>query len=431
LASNSVDLAFTETYQTTADIINTPDMVSIPLAAQALVMVYNLPGITEGSLTLSMQLVARIFLGSITKWNDPSIVALNTGVLLPNVNITLVVRDDLILESLVFDQGMRSTSSDWASKVPSVTNGVVQWPYTSGQFLRRRDRFSQATAMATQPYALSYMWLDAANDLGIPYVNFMGSNGVILDPTGDGILFAVIEKGGPGTFTPITNLLDLTVPSNPYAWPLASYSWMVIRKLAFRQTCAINAETLKFILWFYTSTPAATLATTLSFTIPPSQIIAQHKVLVLINSEIFCAGDLVLPVSNAETSTGVGSELAVNLLSLFPAVYQSSSTVNGTVEFSQDESSNAIERLMWGEVDFAVECASSMSQNELEMTLESNEVIQLPLFASRFVMIHSLSTISSDDDDGLILDFNTLSDIWQGIHCLHVPHLCITTVLTI
>jgi hypothetical protein len=87
LASNSVDFAIGDSAQNLQDGINTPDMASIPFAAQALVLVYNLPGIADGSLTLSMDLVTRIMLGNITSWKDPSIVTLNPGVALPDVNV--------------------------------------------------------------------------------------------------------------------------------------------------------------------------------------------------------------------------------------------------------------------------------------------------------------------------------------------------------
>jgi phosphate transport system substrate-binding protein len=82
-----VDFAMADSAQNLQDGINTPDMISIPFAAQALVLVYNLPGIADGSLTLSMEVTARIMLGNITSWKDPSIVALNPGVALPHTNV--------------------------------------------------------------------------------------------------------------------------------------------------------------------------------------------------------------------------------------------------------------------------------------------------------------------------------------------------------
>jgi ABC-type phosphate transport system substrate-binding protein len=277
----------------------------------------------------------------------------------------------------------------------------------------RRDRFSQATAMSTIPYTLSYMWLDQANDLGIPYASFYSKNGVTLEPTYDNVMFSVIEKGGPGSLT-VDRLLDLTVPNGPYSWPMTAYAWMVVRKLAFRETCAINLAMLEFMLWYYTSSAAITLANNLAFSLPPTQTIAQWDIITLINTEVYCGGSLVLPAENSITSDGIGTEFATELFELYPSVYSSLVSDNGTIDYLLTESDAALERLMWGEVDFIISVASSMDQTELELALESGEVIQLPLFLSRFVQIHSLPTISSTDTVGLILDYATLSDIWQG-----------------
>jgi hypothetical protein len=70
---------------------------------------------------------------------------------------------------------------------------------------------------------------------------------------------------------------------------------------------------LKFWYWFYTSDTAKTLATSLQFVIPPSQILAAHKIIDVLNSGIYCSGELALPAERTETSLGIGSGMAVSL----------------------------------------------------------------------------------------------------------------------
>jgi hypothetical protein len=70
--------------------------------------------------------------------------------------------------------------------------------------------------------------------------------------------------------------------------------------------------------------------------------------------EIFCAGDLVLPVEQSLTSIGVGTAIATSLFTIYPSVYTSIEEVNGTVEYSPTDSDDALQRLMWGEIDFAI-----------------------------------------------------------------------------
>jgi hypothetical protein len=80
--------------------------------------------------------------------------------------------------------------------------------------------------------------------LGIPYASFKNSAGVVISPTADSVLFAVMEKGN----TPIistttglpTTLLDLTAPSGITAWPIVTYAYLILRTSAFRQTCALK-----------------------------------------------------------------------------------------------------------------------------------------------------------------------------------------------
>jgi phosphate transport system substrate-binding protein len=218
LASNSVDFATADSANTLADSIATPDMISIPLAAQALVVVYNLPGITDGSISLSMDLITRIFLGNITKWNDPSIMASNPGISLPNSDIILVTRGDISTLTTVLHTALSTHSTKWSTSVSADSNGILTWPYTTNMLVRT-NFFGHGTALATIPYTLSYMWLDEANALGIPYANFQNKLGAIIKPTSNSVLFAVMEKGATPLESANSGLLDLTIPSGNYPIP--------------------------------------------------------------------------------------------------------------------------------------------------------------------------------------------------------------------
>jgi hypothetical protein len=80
---------------------------------------------------------------------------------------------------------------------------------------------------------------DEAASLGIPLVNFQSSHNVLLVPSYDSVLFAVMEKGG----VPVTSgqlVVDLTIPEGAYAWPMTSYSWLILRKDVYRYSCSIK-----------------------------------------------------------------------------------------------------------------------------------------------------------------------------------------------
>lgn len=80
--------------------------------------------------------------------------------------------------------------------------------------------------------------------------------------------------------------------------------------------------------------------------------------------------------------------------------------------YTETVSDDAMERLLWGEVDFAIVTSSSMNPAHLENALSSGEVIQLPLFQSRFALIYSIPGFSSSDET-IILDYTTMADMWM------------------
>jgi hypothetical protein len=76
-----------------------------------------------------------------------------------------------------------------------------------------------------------------------------------------------------------------------------------------------RTATLKFWYWFYTSSTAASLAKTMSFVIPNEQILEAHGIIELLNSGIFCSGELAYPVTRTDVSIGCGSAMALYVIS--------------------------------------------------------------------------------------------------------------------
>lgn len=106
------------------------EVVHIPLAMGAAVPCYNLDEVKE-TLNLSGQVLADIYLGKITKWNDPAIAKLNTGVTLPSKDIAVVYRSDGSGTTYIFTDYLSKVSTEWKSTVGQGTS--VKWPYGTGQ----------------------------------------------------------------------------------------------------------------------------------------------------------------------------------------------------------------------------------------------------------------------------------------------------------
>src|SRR5277367_6087813 len=90
------------------------------------VMVVNLPGIQPGQMTLDGSTIANIYLGKITKWNDPAIAKLNPGLKLPDTAIAVVHRSDGSGTTFIFTNYLSKVSPDWEAQVGGGT--AVQWP---------------------------------------------------------------------------------------------------------------------------------------------------------------------------------------------------------------------------------------------------------------------------------------------------------------
>ena len=137
-------------------------VLQVPVALGGVAIAYNLPGVTA-TFKLTRQLIADIFLGKITKWNDPAIAKLNPGVNLPDMPIVVVHRSDGSGTTYIFTDFLSHVSPDWKSKVG--TGKSVTWPAPSsvggkgnegvaGQVRNRpgRDRLRRAGVRAREQH---------------------------------------------------------------------------------------------------------------------------------------------------------------------------------------------------------------------------------------------------------------------------------------
>src|ERR1700749_4973753 len=100
-------------------------VLHIPVAAGAVVITYNIPGVTA-ALNLTGKDLADIYLGKITKWNSPEIAASNKGVKLPDLPIVVIHRSDGSGTSYIFSDYLTKVNPDWSSKIGKAT--AVNWP---------------------------------------------------------------------------------------------------------------------------------------------------------------------------------------------------------------------------------------------------------------------------------------------------------------
>ncbi|GAC1338450.1 MAG: phosphate ABC transporter substrate-binding protein PstS [Acetobacteraceae bacterium] len=106
------------------------NLVQFPMVMGAVVPIVNLPGIQSDQVKLTGEMLSDIYMGKITKWNDPKLVEMNRGVEMPNIAIAPVYRADGSGTSFVFTSYLSEVSAEWKSKVGASTS--VKWPTGAG-----------------------------------------------------------------------------------------------------------------------------------------------------------------------------------------------------------------------------------------------------------------------------------------------------------
>ena len=193
----------------------------IPTVMGAVVVTYNLPGISGGSLDFDGPTLADIFLGRITRWNDSRIGALNPGVTLPGDDIIVAHRSDGSGTTFIFTDYLAKISSAWQSSVGSATS--VQWPTGLGG--KGNEGVTQLVKQSEG--AIGYVELIYALSNSLPTARLKNAAGNFIEPTLKGITAAAQSAELP----PDTDFrVSITNAPGPDAYPISSFTWLLVRR---------------------------------------------------------------------------------------------------------------------------------------------------------------------------------------------------------
>lgn len=190
-------------------------VIQLPVALGGEGIAYNLPGIAKG-LKLTGPVVADIFEGNITTWNDPQIAKLNPGMKLPNMPITVAHRSDGSGTTYIFTDYLSSVSPYWATKVGK--GKAVSWPAPSS--VGGKGNEGVAGLVQQTPGAIGYIELAylLANDM--TYAQLQNASGNYVYPSLDTVAAAAATK--PDVSATNFSIVNST-GANSY--PISGYSW--------------------------------------------------------------------------------------------------------------------------------------------------------------------------------------------------------------
>ncbi len=215
-------------------------LVQFPTVIGGVVPVFNIKGIANGQIRLTGTVLADIYLGKISKWNDVALTQLNPGVPLPDAVISVVRRADGSGTSFIFTNYLSKVSADWKAKVGEGT--AVNWPIGAGG----KGNEGVSAFVQRLPHSIGYVEFAYAkqNKMTTALLKNQAGNFVLADD--DNFKAAAAGADWSKTFYQI-----LTDQAGKDAWPISGATFILMHKA--QQKPEQAKSILKFFDWAYTS----------------------------------------------------------------------------------------------------------------------------------------------------------------------------------
>ncbi|MDT7836686.1 phosphate ABC transporter substrate-binding protein PstS [Aquabacterium sp. OR-4] len=213
-------------------------LVQFPTVIGGVVPVVNIQGIQPGQIKLTGQVLGDIYLGKITKWNDPAITALNAGVPLPAADISVVRRADGSGTTFIFTNYLSKVNAEWKAKVGDGT--AVNWPIGAGG----KGNEGVAAFVQRLPNSIGYVEYAYVKQNKMTYTQLKNKDGVYVSPSDTAFKAAAAGADWSKTFYQIT-----TEQPGKDAWPLSNPTYILMYKVQDKPASASAA--LKFFDWAF------------------------------------------------------------------------------------------------------------------------------------------------------------------------------------
>jgi phosphate transport system substrate-binding protein len=243
LSEGTVDFGASDSPMSDADMAKAKGPVMhFPTVLGAVAVTYNLPGVASG-LKISGLILADIFAGRITKWNDAKIASLNPGAKLPNSDILVVHRSDGSGTTFVFTDYLSAVSPAWSS-APG-RGKEVSWPVGLGG----KGNEGVSGQVKQTPGAIGYVELAYAKQNNLPYASIQNAAGNFVAPSPEGMTAAA---AGVAEKLPATTDYRLSIvnANGANAYPISSFTWILVYS---QQPDSAKGEKLRdFLRWALT-----------------------------------------------------------------------------------------------------------------------------------------------------------------------------------
>ncbi len=259
IKAKTVDFGASDMPLSAAD-LDAAGLMQFPAIMGGVVAIVNLDGVAPGQMKLTGPVIADIYLGKITKWNAPAIVALNPGVKLPSDEITVVHRADGSGTSFLFTDYLSKTSPEFNTKVGP--GAAVKWAVGVG------GKGNEGVAANVQRIkgAIGYVEWAYAKKNKITHTQLQNKDGQFIQPSDDS--FKAAAAGAEWSKTPGFAIV-LTNQAGKESWPITGVSFILMHKT--QADAAKGKEVLKFFDWAYKSGEA--MAVDLDYVPMPQSVV--------------------------------------------------------------------------------------------------------------------------------------------------------------
>ena len=244
---NTTNIGASDVFLTAAQVNTYPDVLNIPVAISAQAINYNLPGIpTTTHLNFTGNVLAGIYNGSITTWNNAAIAKLNPGVTLPSNTIVPLHRSDSSGDTGLFTAYLSATSPDWAKNTGQGT--TVSWPSVPSAEAENGNS-GMLSACNTTQYCIAYIgvsYLTQATADGLGNADLQNLAGNFVQLTTPNISAAVQAQY---TSTPANERYSLVYGPGATSYPIVNYEYVMVQQ---HQASTTLQQDIQAILWYAT-----------------------------------------------------------------------------------------------------------------------------------------------------------------------------------
>jgi phosphate ABC transporter phosphate-binding protein/phosphate ABC transporter permease protein PstC len=220
-----VDFGATDAPLTSLEMEKAREAVHIPETIGSIIVSYNIPEVPDSGLKLTGSILAGIYLGEITKWNDPQIQKLNPDLFLPTQNIIVVHRSDGSGTTFVWTDYLSNVNNEWKAQVGKGKS--VQWPTGVGA----PGNEGVASTVKSTPYAIGYVELSYALATRMTYAYLENQEGNFIEPSIDSVRAAVASSA---TLLPRGDesweQVSTTDAPGKDSYPISSFSYLLLYK---------------------------------------------------------------------------------------------------------------------------------------------------------------------------------------------------------